>query len=253
MVTWIERRRLPGHFYVSRELLADLKIREPNAFHRFLWSRHLAYAESYEVFRQFGSSNIDPTRHLLFKDIAVHLRSRGIDPAKEIQSVFDLGCSVGHVLRYAETEVFPAATRLRGLDIDDYAVETGSAHLRRVNSRIELTAADMLEADRVMGQQLYDVVLCCGALMYLDEQEASAVLQNMISRAKYAVGIISLGYPHVDIAGLDHSEIRSFDGAFIHNLDRMILRGGGRVISRRSGEHRTRGGSSAYIVVAEKL
>jgi SAM-dependent methyltransferase len=250
LATLIERRRLPGHFYIFRELLADLKTEDPNAFHRFLWSRHLAYAASYEVTGQFGSANIDPTRHILLKDIAAHLRSNGLDPARDIQSVFDVGCSLGHVLRYVETDIFPAASTLRGLDIDDYAVKTGTSHLRRLNSRIELTTADMVKTDSVMGQQHYDVVLCCGVLMYLDEKEARGVVRTMISHAKHAVGIICLGHPHIDNAFLNHSGIRPFDGSFIHNLDRMILQAGGRVISRRWGEVSTRGGSSACIVVA---
>jgi hypothetical protein len=57
-------------------MLTDLRRHDPVAFHRFLWSNHLAYAASYEVPHRFGASKINPTRHALFDGMSTHLRSR---------------------------------------------------------------------------------------------------------------------------------------------------------------------------------
>jgi 2-polyprenyl-3-methyl-5-hydroxy-6-metoxy-1,4-benzoquinol methylase len=158
---------------------------------------------------------------------------------------------LGYVLRYAEINLFPCATTLRGLDIDRYAVERGSAYLHCLGSKIQLTTADIADADRIMGDQNYDVILCCGVLMYLDEYAATQVVKTMLSHAKYLVGIICLAHPEIDNATLNHSEVRPSDGALAHNLDRMIHCNGGKVVLRRWGGMQTRSGSPAYIILAE--
>src|SRR5258708_5641849 len=120
---WARRRGLPGNFSVSMALLSDFAESQPNEFHRFLWSHHLAYASSYETAR-FKARELEPSRLLLFQDIQGHLRKCGMAPERDVDSVFDVGCSVGDVLRYAETQAFPAATRLCGVDVDRKAVES---------------------------------------------------------------------------------------------------------------------------------
>ena len=151
-------------------------VGDPVGLHRFLWANHLAYAASYEVPKRFGVSNINPTRLILFDKIVGHLRSRGLDPRKDVRSVFEVGCSMGYLLRCLEEEVFPSATILHGLDIDAYAVKAGTAHLSSLRSRVQLFAADLDDAERVMCSQIgggnYDLVLCCGVLMYVNESTA---------------------------------------------------------------------------------
>jgi SAM-dependent methyltransferase len=252
LVNWVDSRRLPGHYTFSTEMLHDLQRSDPNAFHRFLWSNHLAYATTYEIARRFGSAQIEPTRHTLFADILAHLRARGHDPAADVRSVFDVGCSLGYLLRHAETDLFPAATILRGLDIDRYAVQAGRAHLRSLGSRVELTAADMTEADRVMGGQAYDVVLCCGVLMYLDEIRAAQVVKTLIAHTRFVTALIGLANPDMDNSRLERSEVRPSDGAFIHNLHRMLQDAGGKVVSSRWARAQGAGGSPAYSVLAER-
>src|SRR5262249_33869643 len=140
-------------FEFAMGMLADLQRRDPVALHRFLWSNHLAYAASYEVRQRFGKSNINPTRHTLFRRISTHLRSRGIDPARDIRSVLEIGCSQGYLLRHLETSIFRSATTLHGLDLDAYAIQTGSAHLNSLGSRVKLFEADMAEAEHIIGSQ----------------------------------------------------------------------------------------------------
>src|SRR5262249_12859171 len=92
LVAFVGRQSFPVsfRFEFAMGMLADLQRRDPVALHRFLWSNHLAYAASYEVRQRFGKSNINPTRHTLFRRISTHLRSRGIDPARDIRSVLEI-------------------------------------------------------------------------------------------------------------------------------------------------------------------
>jgi SAM-dependent methyltransferase len=229
-------------------MLRDMRDGDPDAFHRFLWSNHLAYAKTYEVAQRFGAAMIEPSRITLLSDITAQLRARGLDPDCDVRSIFDIGCSLGYLLRHAESEVFHSATTLRGLDIDSYAVDTGNAYLRTLDSRVMLTEADMTEADRVMGEERYDLVLCCGVLMYLDEGRAAGVVKTMLAHARHLVGIICLGHPEVDNSLLTRSDVRESDGAFVHNLERMVREAGGMVISKWQSD---RGAESpAYGIVA---
>ena len=102
LVVWTGRRGFRWHFPLPMDLLRELAESEPNAFHRFLWSNHLAYAAGYELSR-FGSEKLEPSRRILLDDIQQYLRTRGIAPEADVNSIFDAGCSVGHVLRFAET------------------------------------------------------------------------------------------------------------------------------------------------------
>ena len=177
-----------------------------------------------------------------------HLRSRGLDPRSDVRSVFDVGCSTGYLLRHLEEEVFPSATILHGLDIDSYAVKAGATHLSSLQSRVKLFAADMEAAERTMGSQNYDLVLCCGVLMYVDESTAEKVVRAMFSCAACLVGLICLAPPGDNLV---RSEIRESDGAFIHNMDRMIRRTGGIVLSSTWIGTSTSGSSSCHVILAE--
>ncbi|MBI2815413.1 MAG: class I SAM-dependent methyltransferase [Acidobacteria bacterium] len=232
LVVWTGRRGFRWHFPLPTDLLRELADSEPNAFHRFLWSNHLAYAAGYELSR-FGSEKLEPSRRMLLDDMQQYLRTQGVAPECEVNSVFDAGCSLGHVLRFAETEVFCSATRLRGVDVDRYAVEAGSAYLKEAGSRIELITGDVGQIERYMAGEKLDVVLCCGVLMYFDQAMAARVVKALLTRTKVIAGFICLAHPEKDNGTLASSAIRPLDCGFIHNIDAMVQCAGGRVVSRR--------------------
>lgn len=251
LVAWTGEYGFRWQFPLPMDLLRELAESQPNAFHRFLWSHHLAYAAGYELSR-FGAERLEPSRRMLFEDIQQCLRSSGIAPEYDVKSVFDAGCSVGHVLRFAETNVFCSATRLRGVDVDRYAVETGSSYLRELGSRIELGTEDVAHSGNYPAGEAFDVVLCCGVLMYFDEATATRVVQALLSHTKLVAGFICLAHPEKDNATLASSTIRPVDHGFMHNLDAMVQCAGGRVVSRRwLPRPLVVGTSPPYIVVAE--
>jgi SAM-dependent methyltransferase len=232
-------------------LLDDLRRRDPDALHRFLWSNHLAYAQTYEIPRRFGAVNINPTRHLLFEDLRGHLKSHGLDPARDIDSVFEVGCSMGYLLHHLETEIFPSASVLHGLDIDGYAIETGAAHLAALKSKVQLFRADMEAAANVMAGRKYDLVLCCGVLMYVNEDAAQQVVRTMLRHTRRLTGLISLAHPNRHDTAFDRSRHRTSDGAFIHNIHRMIRDAGGEVLSSKWIGTDVSGSSPSHVIVAE--
>jgi SAM-dependent methyltransferase len=226
-------------------MLTDLRRRDPVALHRFLWSNHLAYAARYEVPHTFGTSKINPTRHLLFNSISDHLRSRGLDAGADIRSVLEIGCSQGYLLRHLETTMFRSATILHGLDLDAHAIRTGSAHLDSLGSRVKLFAADMETAEKTIGSETYDVVLCCGVLMYVNTSIAEQVVRMMFARAVRLVGLICLA----PLKG--QRNVRESDGAFVHDMDPLIEKAGGNVLSSRWIGTATSGSSPSHVIVAE--
>jgi SAM-dependent methyltransferase len=231
-------------------LLHDLRHRDPEALHRFLWSNHLAYAKTYEVSKKFGASNVNPSRHILFSEMADYLSRQGVDPRTDIRSVFEVGCSTGHLLRHLETEVFPSAEALHGLDIDQHAIDAGAAHLGSLNSRVRLIAADMTDTARIMSDQAYDVVLCCGSLMYVAEEIAEQTVRAMLSHARRLVGIICLANPESKALTSLKSVTRFQDAAFIHNVHRMIVRNGGRIVCSRRVGTEVSGSSPSYAILS---
>ncbi len=247
LVTWAGQRRLPGGLEFAMGMLDEVRRTDPVEFHRFLWSNHLAYAKTYEPPMRFGASNINPTRHILFSRIVAHLRSRGLDPEQDVRSVFEVGCSMGYLLRHLEEEVFPSATILHGLDIDVYAVQAGAAHLSSLQSRVKLFAADMEAAEHVMGGNVYDLVLCCGVLMYVNENIAQKVLRAMFSHADCLVGLICLAPPDP----LGQLQMRASDGAFIHDMDKLIRVAGGAVLFSEWIGADVSGASPSHVIVAE--
>ena len=124
--------------------------RDLNAYHRFLWSNHLAYAATYEPEQRFGAARVHPSRRLLFDELAGVLADRGMDPARDVRSVMEVGCSMGYLLRHMETHVFPAARVLHGVDIDGYAVERGRQVLRGAGSRVHLSVGDATTIDGLL-------------------------------------------------------------------------------------------------------
>ncbi len=233
------------------ELLRDLADDDANRFHRFLWSHHLAYAETYEVSR-FEPEKLDVSRRMLFADIQKHLRGRAIAPERDVRSVFEAGCSLGYLLRYAETSVFPGATRIFGIDVDQYAIEKGRAYLRAVQSKVQIAAGEASDLEPVITDQQYDVVLCCGVLLYFDEPTAAQIVKTLLRHTRMVLGLISLAHSGTHNRQLKHSEIRPWDQGFVHNLDAMIRAANGKLVEQRwMPLPPSKGTSPPYLVLAE--
>lgn len=249
---WIGRQPwIPGRHWRAARLVADLAERDPNAYHRFLWSHHLAYAESYEPSLQYGRKRIKPDRRLLFRDIRACLK-RDFAARPRIRSVLEVGCSVGHLLRYVETEVFPDAEVLHGIDIDRYAVESGNAWLARVGSKARLMAGDMTALDAlVRSDARYDCVLCAGVLMYLREEAAAKVVRAMLRHTRHLLALTGLAHPQFDNRSLARSEVREKDGAYRHNLDAFVRAAGGQVLLRRWHPTAPAGWNPPYFVLCK--
>jgi SAM-dependent methyltransferase len=173
-----------------------------------------------------------------------------MDPARDIRSVLEVGCFLGYQLQYMETAVFPGAVELAGIDIDRFAVEKGREHLERIGSKVRLTADDMGNLGRVYDGKRFDVIVCTGVLMYLDEDQATAVTAAMLRLCGKMVAISGPAHPEVDNASLDRAVPRSNDGSLIHNLDHIVERAGGTVFARRYEGKRIVDGHTIYFVFA---
>lgn len=235
-------------FEFAMGMLDDVRRRDPTALHRFLWSNHVAYANTYEVQQRFGPDHINLTRHMLFQNIGDLLRSRGMDPSTDIRSILELGCSAGYLLRHLETEVFPSAAVLHGIDIDFHAIQAGAAHLNGLGSKVELFAADLESADRIIGDRTYDIALCCGVLMYLSETIAEKLIRTMLMHAGSLIGLICLPFQDRE----QPSPVRASDGAFVHNVGMMIDRAGGRVIASNLVDADIPGVNPSHLILAER-
>jgi len=244
---WLDQHR---RSWWSQELVRDLASRDINEYHKFLWSRHLAYSAPYEVALKFGHENMPQSRRMFFTDLQKHLAGRSLDPGLHIGSVFEVGCSLGYQLRYCETDLFPAATILEGSDIDGYAIRAGREYLRGQGSKVRLTCGDMEGLDAFLGDRRYDVTLCSGVLMYLEEDAAARVVNAMLRHTKVVVALTGLAFPERDNALLDHSVPRNSDRSFIHNIDSMIEKAGGTVLARRWEGGRLVDGHTIYFVFA---
>ena len=244
-----QQRWLGGRYWWVLELLRDFADRDPNEFHRFLWSHHLAYAETYDVSSRFGAANLHPSRQIFFEGLVGALAVRGIAPAA-VRSVFEAGCSLGYLLRHLETEVFTAATLIEGNDIDRFAVQRGQEHLVELGSKVRLHAADLSDLPAIFGGGRFDVVLAAGVLMYLREADARRMVEVLLRGTGQVLALAGLADPERDNRELAESGRRERDDTFIHNLDRFVT-AGGRVISRRWDGARQVDGNTIYFVFAE--
>lgn len=241
---------LRGRYWYSMELLRDLAEDRPSEFHRFLWENHIAYAETYEVGHRFGEEKLHPSRRMLFSDLLRVLRRRGVDPASDVRSVFEVGSSMGYLLRHMEVSVFPSARTLEGVDIDAYAVRLGSEHLRRLGSKVRIRRGDMENLEEVLDGRRYDLVLCAGVLMYLPREGARSVVRTLLKHTDGLLVLTGPAYPASDNRSMERSIPRGGDQAFIHNLDAMVEAAGGEIVFRRWEGERIVEGNSIYFVFA---
>lgn len=243
---WIEEGR--RHWW-SIELLKDFAESDVNGYHKFLWANHLSYAATYEPSLRFGAENMRESRRLFFSDLQGLLGRMGIDPAREIDSVLELGCSLGYQLHYVETGLFRGASVLEGLDIDRYAIEAGRERLSASGSRVRLYCSDMESFEEVAGERVYDILICSGVLMYLSQEPAARLVRRMIGRTGKVLAFAGLAHD-ADNSGLEASVVRERDGTFVHNIDEMVRSAGGRILQRRWDGGGIVDGNTIYFVFA---
>ena len=235
------------------ELIRDLERLDINEYHKFLWSHHLAYAAPYETKLRFGYDNMKESRKILFSDLRTHLTKLTVKPDKDITSVFEVGCSLGYQLRYLETDLFPSAIDLEGIDIDRYAVESGSEYLKSLGSKVRLMFADMEDLCSLLKNRMCDIIICAGTLMYLNEDAASKVIDIMLDHTKMMLVLTGPAHLEIDNSQLEHSMIRNRDGSFIHNIDSMVKKAGGNIVARRWEGNKMVDGHTIYFVFAAKV
>jgi len=239
-------------YWWTRELLRDFADRDRDAYHRSLWSNHLAYSLTYEVEQRFGDENMVASRKAFISDLRNQLGQMGIVPEKDIRSVFEVGCSLGYQLRYFETDLFASATEIAGVDIDRYAIEQGQRHLEAAGSKVRLICGDMAHLQELLHGRVYDIIVCTGVLMYLAQEDAARVMSVMLENSRVLVALSDPGYAQFDNGLLEHSVIREHDGSRFHNMDAMVKAAGGTVLFRRWEGHRLVDGQRMYVVFAKR-
>lgn len=242
---WIDSSR---RTWWSLELVRDLAEKDVNAYHKFLWAHHLGYAAPYEVATRFGAENMRPSRRLFFTELRQCIEALGA--GRQIRSVLEVGCSLGYQLRFLETDVFPGADVLEGIDIDGYAVQSGQQHLRAIGSKVSLRSGDIQQLEELLKGRSYDLILCTGVLMYLKQGEAAQLTRTLLSHCGTMLAMAGLAHPERDNATLGASEVRDRDQTFIHNFDGMIEDAGASVLARRWDGGRLLDGQTIYFVFA---
>lgn len=235
LAIWVNRhpRLFPDHLAVG--LIRDLQWRDPTAFHKFLWTHHfMGYARWYDSQDAlFSVERMEPSRQEFFKDLPAALADAGVK-AGDVRSVLEIGCSLGYLLRYIETAVFPQSDQLVGLDIDAEAIRKGRAHLQDAGSRVRLIPGDMEELDRLVPEHAFDVVYAAGVLSYLDEPSATAMVARLLARTRGLLALVGLACTTRNNRELERSELSpNHTAQWIHNFEAMVARAGGRVVRTR--------------------
>lgn len=253
LVLWIYRQEWINsnrRNWWSIELLKDYAETESNEYHKFLWSNHLTYAVTYEVEQQYGSENIKTSREMFLGELVSTISKAGLDWKHDVKSVFEVGCSLGYQLRYIEKELFKTATEIKGIDIDKHAIEEGRKYLRKIGSKVEIACEDMENIDRILKSRQYDIIICTGVLMYLNENSGMRLVKQMLKHTGTLLAVSGLAHPEIDNENMEKSELRDFDRSFIHNIDMMVKKAGGRIVARRWEGNRVVDGHTIYFVFA---
>jgi len=237
----------------SQEILKDWAEEDINAYHNFLWKHHLAYAETYRPELRFGQANLKGSREIFFNDLSNVLFHNQIYPATDVNSIFEVGCSLGYQLVHLEENVFPNSKILHGFDIDEHAINVGKRYLEKLSSRVKIFTGDMNNIEEILHGKNYDIIICTGVLMYLSEVDASYVVKTILRHANLLVAISGLANPDIDNNKLEHSLFREHDKSLIHNIDKMITNAGGEIIKRRWGGRHLVDGNSIYFLFCRKL
>jgi len=240
----------PGRrYWWTKEILRRFAAEDINEYHKFLWSNHILYTSTYEVGLRFGPENMKESRRIFFHVLNEYLIKLGKSPEKDIFSVLEVGCSLGYQLRHMETEMFLAATCLEGIDIDEYAIEKGSEFLKGIKSRVVLKVGCMQDLENIIRNKTYDIVICTGVLMYLDEPAASKVVGSILTHANILAAMSCPALPGVNSVDLKQSIVRESDSAYIHNILSLVNDNSGEVIF---SAHETTSDRSGFNIVFAK-
>ncbi len=251
---WIDRQRwLPDH--LSMGIIRDLQTSDPKAFHKFLWSHHIGcYAKWYDSEKLFDVVKMNGSTQIhreFFNALVAVIKDLGLDPARDIRSVLEVGCSLGYLLRYLELELFPNAEELVGLDIDGPAIEKGSRYLANAGSRVRLVQGDMEELNSLFGKHTFDFIFATGVLSYLNAIDAAKVVSEMLRRTNKILALLGLTCASTDSNGLPQSLMSSeHNNQWFHNFRSMIEAGGGRVVVSRWEVARQPDSQTIYFVFA---
>ena len=250
MAAWLGRNRwFPGANRWSEGLVRDLETADPKNYHKFKWAHHHeSYADTYEPEVLFASRKLNGTMvayQAFVEDLARAMESRG-----PIESVLDVGCSVGHVLHALETDVLEDATNLVGIDIDRHAIEAGSAWLGG-RSKIRLACGDLEDLDALVGAQSFDFAFAAGSLSYLSEEDAAAAVGKILSRTRKLSAFVGLASADRSNAELSQSVLRH-RSMWAHNFGAMARAHGWIVASTRWEPPRGSDAQGVYSVFAVK-
>ncbi len=230
-----KQKWLRGSGHLALGLVRDLSASNPKAFHKFLWENHIAgYAEWYDDSRSlFDFSKMEPSRVEFFNDLKSVIKDMGLATA-DFRSALDVGCSQGYLLRYIETELFPGAQDLAGIDIDAKAVEKGAAHLKNLASKVRLVSGDMESIGKLFGDGKFDLVFAAGVLSYLNEADAQKVVNEMMQRTGKLVALVGIANKDADNNTLESSKLSpDHTQQWIHNFETLIKKAGGSVVFSR--------------------
>jgi hypothetical protein len=108
----------------------------------------------------------------------------------------------------------------------------------------------MEQLDDLLRDETYDIVVCSGVLMYLNEVTAAQVVSVILKHTRLITALAGLAHPEIDNSQLKHSVPRDHDHSFIHNFDSMIARAGGRILARRWEGKKLFDGHSIFFVFA---
>jgi SAM-dependent methyltransferase len=235
LALWLNRQRWFARDHVAVGLVRDLRSRNPKEFHKFLWKHHfMGYARWYDSEDElFSTEQMQPSRRLFFDDLLSVVRELGLQPP-DIRSILEAGCSLGYLLRYLETEMFPGCQDIVGIDIDAPAICKGKEYLKQVGSKVVLAHGDMEDLDRLLGSRTFDFVFAAGVLSYLDERDAARVVSILLHRTNRILAFAGLACTSRNNNQLDRSEISpNHEDQWIHNFAAMVSAAGGRVIKVR--------------------
>jgi cyclopropane fatty-acyl-phospholipid synthase-like methyltransferase len=253
MAIWLDQHCwLPVPDYLAIGLVRDLLSDNPKKFHKFIWTHHLTgYAQWYDSEEVlFDVDQMQASRKELWSDLALVIQGLGLKPG-DIHSVLEVGCSLGHLLRYLETSLFLDCKELVGIDIDAKAIEKGKRYLEKVGSKVWLIHGDMEFLDQFLGPLTFDMVLAAGVLSYLDEKDATQVVASMLHKAKKILVLAGLAGLDKDNSDLTHSELSpNHEKQWLHNFEAMIVAAGGRVVKSRCERSKRYGLQTIHFVFA---
>jgi SAM-dependent methyltransferase len=97
-----------------------------------------------------------------------------------IDRVLDLGCGTG---RWAEA-IVPVAGHYHGVDVSPGLVAIAQGHFASYsNARFTVSGVDELSADRLGDALPFSRILCCGVLIYLNDDEVRKTLAALADLA----------------------------------------------------------------------